>query len=146
MIQDLIYREFGLISYANGKFFSSGTDDRFNSESYIAFIKGVMVKNKCHLILIQDGAKYHVSKQTLEFFQAQEERLTVFQLPSYSPDYNPIEKLWKNIRQSHIHLRYFPTFEALKNKVQEAMLTFQNRADEILKLFGFYRKMNQVQV
>ena len=54
--------------------------------------------------------------------------------------------MWKNIRQSHVHLHYFPTFEALKSKVQEAMLAFQNRADEILGLFGLYRKMSPVQI
>ena len=29
------------------------------------------------------------------FFEQQKDRLTVFALPSYSPDYNAIEKLWK---------------------------------------------------
>jgi len=26
-------------------------------------------------------------------------RLTVYNLPFYSPDYNPIEKLWKKIKE-----------------------------------------------
>ena len=39
-----------------------------------------------------------------------------------------------------------PPFEALKSKVQEAMLAFQNWADEILGLFGLYRKMSPVQI
>ncbi|HZY42288.1 MAG TPA: transposase, partial [Anaerolineae bacterium] len=29
--------------------------------------------------------------------------LTVFQLPSYSPDYKLIEKLWKWVRQTILH-------------------------------------------
>ena len=34
---------------------------------------------------------------------AHADRLTVFQLPSYSPNYNPIEKLWKQeIGRAHV--------------------------------------------
>ena len=134
------YKVFGLISYTDGKFFSAGTEERFNSNSYLEFIQGVLAKTKRHIILIQDGAKYHVSKQTRDFFQARKERLTVCQLPSYSPDYNPIERLWKKIKPSHLHRHYFPTFSDLKDKVQEAMLKYQDLQDEILKRFGFYRK------
>ena len=46
--------------------------------------------------------------------------MQVFQLPTYSPDYNPIEKLWKKIKQQDTHLHYFPTFEALTDKVEQA--------------------------
>ena len=63
---------------------------------------------------------------------------TVYQLPSYSPDYNPIEKLWKKIKEKDIHLHYFPTFEALINKVEEALIRFKDLKNEILSLFGFY--------
>lgn len=135
------HKVFGLISYTDGRFFSSSIEGRFNSESYITFLKGVFKKNKQHIILIQDGAPYHTSKQTKTFFEASKERLTVYRLPSYSPDYNPIEKLWKKIKQTHIHLHYFPTFEDLRDKVQEAMLTYKNLQDEVLALFGFYRKL-----
>jgi transposase len=45
------------------------------------------------VILIQDGAKYHTSKATRAFFEAHRDHVTLFQLPSYSPDYNPIEFL-----------------------------------------------------
>jgi DDE superfamily endonuclease len=65
------------------------------------------------IILIQDGAKYYTSAETKAFFAQQTARLQGVQLPTYSPDYNPIEKLWKKIKQQETHLPYFPTFEAL---------------------------------
>jgi len=135
------YKIFRLISYTDEKFFSAGIEGRFNSESYISFLKDVFVKNNQHIILIQDGARYHVSKQTNGFFQDNKELLTVYQLPNYSPDYNPIEKLWKKIKESHIHIHYFPTFEDLKKKAQEATLKYEDLQNEVLALFGFYRKI-----
>ncbi|MCP5016097.1 MAG: IS630 family transposase, partial [Ketobacter sp.] len=34
-----------------------------------------------------------------KFFTQHQNRLIVHDLPSYSPDYNPIEKLWKEIKK-----------------------------------------------
>lgn len=137
------YKVFGLIRYDNGKFYASGTEERFNSNSYVDFVRGVLAKNSRHVILIQDGAPYHVSRQTRDFFQSKKDRLTVYQLPSYSPDYNPIEKLWKKIKEKHIHLHYFPTFSALKDKVQEALVAFGKRSEDVLTLFGFYNRLEK---
>lgn len=71
-----------------------------------------------------------------QFFAAQAARLKVYQLPSYSPDYNPIERLWKKIKEQETHLHYFPTFESLVEKVDAALVKFANRPREILALFG----------
>ena len=65
---------------------------------------------------------------------------TIRCLPN-SPDYNPIEKSWKKIKEKEVHLQYFPTFESLKQKVHEALLHFKNLQEEILVLFGFYNNL-----
>ena len=139
------YKVFGLIDYFSGRFFCKGHDQgRLNSESYEAFLTEVLSKTRKHIILIQDGARYHTSKAMRSFFDKKAHRLTVYDLPSYSPDYNPIEKLWKKIKEKEIHLHYFPTFDSLKNKVEEALLSFKGMKNEILSLFGFYKKMAEV--
>ena len=84
------------------------------------------------IILIQDGARSHTSAETKAFFTQQTARLEVFQLPTYSPDYNPIEKLWKKIKQHETHMHYVPTFAALTEKVEQALLTFANAPEEIV--------------
>ena len=103
-----------------------------------------MSQTKKHFILIQDGARYHTSKAMKEFFEKHSNRITVYQLPSYSPDYNPIERLWKKIKEKEIHLHYFPTFETLKERVREALLHFKNLKEEVLSLFVFYEELNMV--
>ena len=93
------YKVFGLIEFFSGRLFHQGIEGKFNSEAYQAFLVSVLSQTTEHLFLIQDGAKYHTSKATREFFAAHVARLTVYQLPSYSPDYNPIEYLWNNTKQ-----------------------------------------------
>jgi transposase len=47
-------------------------------------------------------------------------RLFVYRLPSYSPDKNPIEKLWKKTKADATHCKYFPTFDDLRSAVIKA--------------------------
>jgi transposase len=131
------YKVFGLIDYFTGKFFSQATESRLTSVSYEAFLTQVLSQSKRRIVLIQDGARYHTSKAMQAFFARHSERLTVFQLPSYSPDFNPIEKLWKKLKEQETHLHYFPTYESLKEKVDQALIKFANAPQEILALFGF---------
>jgi transposase len=132
------YKIFGLIDYYTGKFFSKGHEGKLNAESYMEFLQDVLSKTRKHIILIQDGASYHTSRKMKDFFKKHEERITVYQLPSYSPDYNPIEKLWKKIKTQGTHLKYFPTFESLKDKINEMLGIFEYARNEVLSLFGFY--------
>jgi len=135
------YKVFGLIEYFSGRFFCMGHEGRLNSESYTVFLKDVMKKTRKHLVLIQDNASYHRSGAMRTFFEKHSRRITVYGLPSYSPDYNPIEMLWKKIKEKETHLHYFPTFQSLKDRVNEALLHFGNMKDEVLSLFGLYDRL-----
>jgi len=137
------YKVFGLIDSFTGHFFYQGQDGRLNSAASITFLTRVLAQTTQPIILIQDGAKYHTSAETTAFFAQQTARLQVVQLPTYSPDYNPIEKLWKKIKQQDTHLHYFPTFEALTEKVEQALLKFTNAPEEILALCSLPTELAQ---
>ncbi len=124
----------GLIEYFTGCLFSQGQEGRLNSTAFIAFLRGVREQTTHPIILMQDGARYHTSAETNAFFTQQAARLQVCQLPTYAPDYTPIEKLWKKMKQQDTHLHSFPTFAALTDKVEQALLKFANIPEEILAL------------
>jgi transposase len=65
----------------------------------------VTAKTDQHSVIIQDGAKYHTSNAMLEFSEEHSDRLTVYQLPAYSPDFNPIECLWRKIKKHGTYFR-----------------------------------------
>jgi transposase len=73
----------------------------------------VLTQTTCHIFIIQDGARYHTSRAMEQFFETYAERLTKVQLPAYSPDFNPIEYLWKKIKQVATHFKYFLEFTLL---------------------------------
>jgi transposase len=134
------YKMFGLIEYFTGKLVYKGIEEKFNSESYADFLTGLLAQIPGVIFLIQDGARYHTSKAMQEFFEKHQKRLKVFQLPSYSPDYNPIEYLWKKVKTAATHNRYFEDFAKLISSVDKALATLASQANEILSLMGVYTK------
>jgi len=137
------YKVFGVIEYFTGRFWYQGQEGRLNSEAYMAFLTRVLEQTTQPIMLIQDGARYHTSAVMQRFFAQHRARLTVFQLPSYSPDYNPIEKLWKKVKKEGTHLQYFPTFAALMDKVEHALLKFAKTPEEILSLCSLPTELTQ---
>jgi transposase len=132
------YKVFGAIEYCSGRLFSQGIEGRFNSESYQGFVQMILDQTTEHLFLIHDGARYHTSAATHAFLAAHRDRITVEPLPSYSPDYNPIEYLWKKTKKRATHNQYFKEFALLTVSVDKALAYFATHPDTVLGLFGLY--------
>jgi hypothetical protein len=125
---------FGVIEFSSGKFIHQEHEGKFNGQSYQQFLNQVLTHFECPVILIQDGAPYHTSGAMQEYFEIkkQEGRLFYHQLPSYSPDYNPIEKLWKQTKADKTHCRYFPKLADLKEAAMEAFEDYMRSAWKVL--------------
>ena len=132
------YKVFGLIDYFSGRFFYKAHAGRFNSASYAAFLLDVLSQTTQPVVVIQDGARYHTSKAMQVFFETHADRLTIEQLPTYSPDFNPIEHLWKKVKKEATHLKYFPEFTDLQHEVDRALLHFAHTTHEITVLMARY--------
>ncbi len=128
----------GLIELFSGRLFYQGIDGRFNGPSYIAFLTTVLEQTTEPLFLVQDGAPYHRAAPVQVFFEQHRDRLHVIRLPSYSPDYNPIEFLWRATKRSATHNRYFPEFPDLIASVEDALAAFARQPDRVKALFGRY--------
>jgi transposase len=108
------------------------TSGRFNGESYVEFLKQLLAYYKGKIILVEDGAPYHGSNVVKDFKSANVGRLTIERLPAFSPDYNPIEKLWKNTKRDSTHMKYFKTFEDLHDSVITTFKTYLQDASKVL--------------
>lgn len=108
------------------------TSGRFNADSYIQFLKQLLQKFDGNLILIEDGAPYHRASSVKLFKEENKDRLTIVPFPTFSPDLNPIEKLWKNTKRDATHLKYFQTFEELRSAVIQTFEGYMNEASKVL--------------
>ena len=105
---------------------------KFNGETYVKFLEQLLDHFSSPIILIEDGAPYHGSKAVKQFQHDHKERLSVYPLPAFSPDYNPIEKLWKNTKRDATHLKYFKTFEELRESVVKAFNQYLEDATKVI--------------
>ena len=67
--------------------------------------------------MVIDNAGYHKKKELWPFFAENRRRLGFLWLPPYSPDLNPIERVWKLTRRQVTHDRYFETVDELKESL-----------------------------
>ena len=99
-------------------------EPKFNAESFERFLK-TLLKHRSRgkrLVLVLDNAKYHHARALLPWLQRQRKVLTLLFLPPYSPDLNPIERVWKLTRRLATHNRHFPTLDNVVEAVQERFL------------------------
>ena len=133
------YRVFGLLDCFGGTFYHQGLEGKFNSETYQEFLEWVLTQTTNHLIVIQDNVSYHTSASLKTFYAEHADRLTIYQLPAYSPELNPIERLWKNIKKDSTHLKYFATFHHLVTEVSTSLTTFAGSPNKLTSIQGEYR-------
>ena len=93
----------------------------FNGESFLRFLMRLL-KHRSRgkrLVLILDNAKYHHARMLQPWLRAHRKVLTLMFLPPYSPELNPIERVWKLTRRLANHTRHFPTLDHVVDAVQE---------------------------
>ena len=62
-----------------------------------------------------------------------------------SPDFNPIEHLWKKVKKEATPIKHFPAFIDLQQEVDRALLHFAQTPKEITVLMTRYgEKLGQV--
>ena len=121
-------------------------EGKFNGDSYTEFLKLIMATYSCPVILVEDGAPYHGSAIVKEYVAKQkaEGQLYIHQLPSYSPDFNPIEKLWKNTKRDATHCKFFSTFADLRSSVVKAFKKYMEDATKVLCVMKKLREFAEV--
>ena len=74
-----------------------------NGGRFIEFPKALLGGVPGKIFLIVDGSSVHKAKKVREFAENETDgRLQIFFLPSYSPELNPDEWVWNNVKNDRI--------------------------------------------
>jgi len=89
-------------------------DKTLNADSIISFLKKIeeAYPQKTKIYLFCDNAPYYRNKSVLEHLETS--KITLKFLPPYSPNLNPIERLWKWMKERIIYNTYYEYFEDFK--------------------------------
>jgi transposase len=91
------------------------------------------------VVLLIDNAPWHAGTVVNEALAANP-HLRFKRLPSYSPQLNPIERLWKALRRRATHNRLFDTLADLKRSIRGSLCYFQTVRHRVKTLLQSKRK------
>lgn len=104
---------FGALSLAHNPRFHFAFAERFNSHTFLRFLKGMVRRASRKILVVLDNVGYHHARIVREWVEAHADKIELHFLPAYSPQFNPIEILWRQTKRVATHNRYFPTLSAL---------------------------------
>jgi transposase len=107
-------------------------DSVFNASTYLALLEQLARRYRRQgAMLIQDNASYHTDADVWAWFRSNRDWLEVHQLPPYSPEFNPTERLWQHTRKSGTHNRYFASAAELLGTLSRVFAEMQTYPDLI---------------
>jgi transposase len=85
----------------NGRIYLGGQDRPFNSQDIIWFLDRLCSRyRKRNLLVIWDGAAMHRSQIVKDWLSKRAGRVHLERLPAYSPELNPVELVWSQLKRS----------------------------------------------
>lgn len=85
----------------NGRIYVAGQDQPFTSEDIVWFLTKLCGRyRKRDMLLIWDGAAIHRSEVVKAFLKERPGRIHLERLPAYSPQLNPVELVWSQLKRS----------------------------------------------
>ncbi len=113
---------FGVVRIRDGKFIYMREPVVFNAISFLKFLKflrKITGRTKKKIVIIIDNARYHHAVLHKEWRMERKDRFELLYIPPYSPELNPIERVWKLTRKMCTHNRYFPKLDDIITSVEK---------------------------
>lgn len=136
MVLKALVREFRYVYAAIGP--QEGTLDWMVAEAMNTDLMGTFLDQvgKAHLdreiVMVLDGASPHRAKGLVV-----PDNIQLVCLPPYSPELNPTEILWHELREKFCSNRVFDTLDAVVDQVQKGLVDFSEQRDSVSRLSGW---------
>jgi len=107
----------------NGDRFIALTPNRFNAEVAKYFLRAVQHEFGTKLTIVLDNARYFIAKTLKK--QAAADGLLLEFLPSHSPEMNPLENCWRQLRDGRAN-RLFRTLDDVHEYLSTTLPTLNS--------------------
>jgi transposase len=85
-----------------------------------------------NIVMVMDGAGWHKS-QTMKLAK----NMRILFLPPYSPELNPQEHVWDELREKFFHNRAFDSLDALEIHLESALKSLESNQETIRSITGW---------
>ena len=120
---------------AQGEFRFMVTHGRVGAGVFIEFLKRLIHNAERPIFLIVDGHPAHKAKMVTRFVASLDGKLRLFFLPPYSPELNPDERVWNDLKNNSIGRQMITSPEDLKHKVLSHLRSIQKSPDRVRAYF-----------
>lgn len=107
------------------------TDATVNAESVCALLRKIALGLTGPIRLVMDNARYQHCALVMDL--AKSLNITLMFLPSYSPNLNLIERLWKFVKKKALYARHYDTFDAFKGAIDGCLSKVTTEHKKALK-------------
>jgi transposase len=112
-----------------------GGGGRVNAKAFIAFLRRLLVGARRAVFLIVDSHPAHKAAETRRFVQSTAGRLSLFYLPPYSPELNPDEHVWNDLKNNAIGRKQITGPDQMKREVMSHMRRLQRSPVRVRSFF-----------
>lgn len=112
---------FGAVRLRDGKLICQREEEKFNKETYFRFLQYLRRcanRSRRRVIVIADNASYHHARLHKAWRESHRADFQLYFLPPYSPELNPIERVWKLTRRKCLHNQYFSCLDQVTESVE----------------------------
>lgn len=107
-----------------------------NGERFVQFCQRLLHDATGPVYLVLDGHPAHRARVTQQFVASTRGRLRLFFLPGYSPELNPDEWVWKNVKHDRVGKAGITSAVDLKAKATDALRRLQRMPRPVRVFFA----------
>lgn len=123
--------------HAEGKLFFQIRETSFKGDGIIEYLKELLATTHKKILLIWDNATWHKAQNVKDFLNTElGQRLWVANTPPYSPEFNPDELVWANLKRVQIPNRTAKNFKELRELAQKGMTQIQGSVELVKSFFN----------
>lgn len=120
---------------ATGELSYSLQEQTINGERYVEFLQQVLQGRTRPLIIIADRATFHQSEAVRQFVRAHRQQIRMFFFPAHSPELNPDEQVWNELKHRQLGKQPIKNKIDLKNRIQVILKALQGKAEQVRSFF-----------
>lgn len=121
---------------AQGEFRFMVVKGRVASSQFIEFIKRLLQGTKQMIFLIVDGHPAHKSRKVANYVDTIKKRFRLFFLPPYSPELNPDERVWNDLKNNAVGRQAISSPEQLHGAVVSHLRFIQKSPGRVRGYFN----------
>ena len=132
----------GAIEFRTGRLhYTIQRKGKLTNQVFATFLKKIVnaYKGK-HVTMIIDGASYHGGPYVRKV-KEKYKNLELIRQPARSPQLNPIEKLWKEVKRLWSGNKYFRSIQDLLNSVKQGLTKYRQNRDMVLSLMNKWHEL-----